>query len=187
MKKFLALLLAAMMLFSVAALAEDADAGFDEFDLGVEGEQNLGEEGAKWITASMVYFQPVDMYPAENAPSKEDSDLHIEVDLFCNAENQYGFAQDMWVPDLNIDFVIYDAETNAKVQEGTMMQMNASDGQHYGNNIKLAEGKYYITISIRPPENYLLHTDAETGPGAQSWWAEPYTATWTGWEFVKQW
>lgn len=186
MKKFLALLMAAMMLFSFAAFAEEEEAGFDEFDLGVEGEQELGEEGSKWITASMVYFQPVDMWPADMAPAKEDSDLHIEVDLFCSAENPYGFAVDMWIPDLNIDYVITNTKTGEKY-DGTMMQMNASDGQHYGNNIALPEGSYEITISIRHPENYLLHVDAETGPGADSFWLEPYTATWTGWEFVKQW
>ena len=49
MKKFVALLLAVMMLsVSALALAED-EAGFDEFDLGVEGEQTVG-----FLTMSMV-------------------------------------------------------------------------------------------------------------------------------------
>ena len=61
MKKFLALLLAAMMLMSMSAfgLAEE-EAGFDEYELGVEGEQEVG-----FMTMAMVYFQPVDMAPAE--------------------------------------------------------------------------------------------------------------------------
>ena len=77
MKKLVALLLAAMILFAVSAvsLAEE-EAGFDEYELGVEGEQEVD-----FMTMAMVYFQPVDMAPAENATPKEGSDLHIEVDL----------------------------------------------------------------------------------------------------------
>ena len=75
MKKFLALLLAVMML-SVSAFAMAEEAGFDEFELGVEGEQTVD-----FMTMAMVYFQPVDMAPAENATPREGSDLHIEVDL----------------------------------------------------------------------------------------------------------
>ena len=83
MKKFLALLLAVMMLsVSAFALAEE-ETGFDEYELGVEGEQDVG-----FMTMSMVYFQPVDMAPADLAAAKEDSDLHIEVDLTAN-ENPY--------------------------------------------------------------------------------------------------
>ena len=75
MKKFLAMLLAAMMLFSFAAVASaEEEAGFDEYELGVEGEQEVD-----FMTMAMVYFQPVDMAPAENATPKEGSDLHIEV------------------------------------------------------------------------------------------------------------
>ena len=186
MKKFLALLLAAMMVFSlgVLAYADDEEAGFDEFELGVEGEQEVG-----WMTMSMVYFQPVDMAPADLAASKEGTDLHIEVDLTAN-ENPYSFPVDGWVPYLSIDFVINDAETGKEVLTGSMMPMAASDGPHYGNNIALADGTYTITLYIKSPaENgYLLHVDDETGVEAKDgFWTEPLTATWTGWEFIKQW
>ena len=130
MKKFLALLLAVMMLsVSVFALAEE-EAGFDEYELGVEGEQEVG-----FMTMSMVYFQPVDMAPADLAAPKEGSDLHIEVDLTAN-ENPYGFPVDGWVPYLSIDYVIKDTE-GKEVVTGSMMPMAASDGPHYCNNIAL--------------------------------------------------
>jgi len=183
MKKFLALLMAAMMLmgFSVLGLAEE-EAGFDEYELGVEGEQEVG-----FMTMSMVYFQPVDMAPAENATPKEGSDLHIEVDLTANT-NPYGFPVDGWVPYLSIDFVIKDLQ-GKEVYSGSMMPMAASDGPHYGNNIPLAEGEYTVTLTIKSPaENgYLLHVDAETGVEAKEFWTVPLTATWTGWKFVKEW
>ena len=131
MKKFLALLMAFAMVLSlgVVAYADDEEAGFDEFELGVEGEQEVG-----FMTMSMVYFQPVDMAPVESATPKEGSDLHIEVDLTAN-ENPYSFPVDGWVPYLSIDYVIYDHATGEKVLDGSMMPMAASDGPHYGNNI----------------------------------------------------
>ena len=106
MKKLVALLLAAMMLFAVSAVSMAEEAGFDEYELGVEGEQDVD-----FMTMAMVYFQPVDMAPAENATPKEGSDLHIEVDLTAK-ENPYGFPVDGWVPYLSIDFVIKDKDGN---------------------------------------------------------------------------
>ena len=184
MKKLLSLVLAAMMLFSLSAVAMAEDeAGFDEFELGVEGEQEVG-----FMTMSMVYFQPVDMAPVDQATAKENTDLHIEVDLTAN-ENGYAFPVDQWVPYLTIDFVIKDTE-GKEVISGSMMPMAASDGPHYGNNIKLADGEYSITLYIKSPaENgYLLHVDSETGVDAKDgFWTEPLEAIWTGWKFVKQW
>ena len=184
MKKLISLLLAAMMLLSMSAFAAaEEEAGFDEYELGVEGEQEVG-----FMTMSMVYFQPVDMAPADLAASKEDSDLHIEVDLTAN-ENPYSFPVDGWVPYLSIDYTIKDLDGN-EVLTGSMMPMAASDGPHYGNNIALAEGEYTITLSIKSPaENgYLLHVDDETGVDAKDgFWTEPLEATWTGWKFVKEW
>ena len=184
MKKLLAMLLTGAMMLCVptCAFAEE-EAGFDEYELGVEGEQEVG-----FMTMSMVYFQPVDMAPEESATPKEGSDLHIEVDLTAN-ENPYSFPVDGWVPYLSIDYVITDAETGEEVATGSMMPMAASDGPHYGNNIALEEGVYTVTLSIKNPgENgYLLHVDSETGVEADSFWDEPLTATWTDWNFVKEW
>ena len=185
MKKLLALLLAGTMVFSTAAIAfAEDEAGFDEYELGVEGEQEVD-----FMTMSMVYFQPVDMAPEDQATPKEGSDLHIEVDLTAN-ENPYGFPVDGWVPYLSIDYTIYKAGTDEEVLTGSMMPMAASDGPHYGNNIALEEGEYDIKLSIKSPaENgYLLHVDSETGVDAKDgFWTEPLEATWTGWKFVKQW
>ena len=184
MKKLLAMLLTGAMVLSVPTFAfADEEAGFDEYELGVEGEQEID-----FMTMSMVYFQPVDMAPEESATPKEGSDLHIEVDLTAN-ENDYGFPVDGWVPYLSIDYTIYKAGTDEEVTSGSMMPMAASDGPHYGNNIALEEGEYDVKLFIKSPaENgYLLHVDSETGVEADSFWAEPLEATWTGWNFVKEW
>ena len=184
MKKLLAMLLTGAMVLSVPTFTyADEEAGFDEYELGVEGEQEVD-----FMTMSMVYFQPVDMAPEDQATPKEGSDLHIEVDLTAN-ENPYGFPVDGWVPYLSIDYTIYKAGTDEEVTSGSMMPMAASDGPHYGNNIALEEGEYDVKLFIKSPaENgYLLHVDSETGVEADSFWAEPLEAVWTGWNFVKEW
>ena len=83
-----------------------------------EGEQDVG-----FMTMSMVYFQPVDMAPIDQATAKENTDLHIEVDLTAK-ENGYAFPVDQWVPYLTIDFVIKDTE-GKEVCSGSMMPMPA--------------------------------------------------------------
>ena len=180
MKKLLSVLLAVMMVLSVGvvAFAED-EAGFDEFELGVEGEQEVG-----FMTMSMVYFQPVDMAPVESATPREGSDLHIEVDLTAN-ENPYSFPVDGWVPYLSIDYVINDAETGAEVLTGSMMPMAASDGPHYGANIKMdGDGMYTVTFTVKFPDSstYLIHTD-ETGPD-ESVFPDAIVYTYDAWQFT---
>ena len=185
MKKFLALILAVMMglsCFGAIAVAEE-EAGFDEFEVGPEEENDHHME---FMNVRLVYFQPVDMEPAEAATPKEDSDLHIEADIIVVDENDLGYPVDTWVPYLTINYTINDANGNIAA-EGTMMPMAASDGPHYGDNVKLAEGSYSVTISIvNPGTNYLLHVDEETGVTGR-FWEEPLTATWNNWDFIKQW
>ena len=67
--------------------------------------------------------------------------------------------------------------------------MAASDGPHYGNNIKLDPGVYNLTITIHSPgENgYLIHSDSETGPGgslAEHFKDGNLSYTFEGWEFA---
>ena len=71
-------------------------------------------------------------------------------------------------------------EGSDKVIEGNFMPMSASDGPHYGNNVKLdGPGKYKITFIIENPEkqNYLLHVDKETGVTGR-FWKEPLEVSW---------
>jgi uncharacterized protein involved in high-affinity Fe2+ transport len=60
------------------------------------------------------------------------------------------------------------------------MPMNASDGPHYGANIKLnGVGDYHVKFIIQHPEaqGYVLHVDPTTGvPGR--FWATPLVAEW---------
>ena len=67
------------------------------------------------------------------------------------------------------------------------MQMNASDGPHYGANIKLDQaGQYTVTITIHSPEEngWVLHVDPETGVKGR-FWTQPIELTWD-WKYTPQ-
>ena len=75
---------------------------------------------------------------------------------------------------------------------GTFMEMSASDGPHYGANVKLPNADTYkLKFTIHSPEEngYLLHTDAETGPGGSF---DDYFGNGNlivehdGWEYIPQ-
>lgn len=149
------------------------EAGFEEFPLGDDFE--LGP-----LNVAGVFFQPVDMLPAGAGLPASQSDMHIEADISA-LENDLGFGVGDFVPFLTVDYVITKS-TGEKI-EGTFMPMNASDGPHYGANIKLpggGPGTYTVRFSIQNPEalGYVLHVDAATGvPGR--FWGAPLVAEWT--------
>ena len=196
MKKLVAMALASMMVLSaVPVMAEEA--GFEETPIGeeqdivIEGFAFTNEEGVETesgIHVAAVYFQPVQMEPADQAGlSVEEANMHIEADISAN-ENCFGIGVGDWFPYLTVDYAVKDADGNVAV-EGTFMPMSASDGPHYGANINLPDaGTYTLTFTIHSPaENgYLLHVDEETGPGAQSLWNDPIVVDFERWEYVPQ-
>lgn len=189
MKKLLALMLAALMVFGItAALAtEKKEAGFEEYPIGEEQDVDI-------LHIAAVYFQPVEMEPlGENGLSPEESNIHIEADISAldipeDSEKFLGFGPGDWVPYLTIDYSIVNQETNAVASEGTFMPMAASDGPHYGANIKLPDaGTYTVTFTIHSPaENgYLLHVDEETGVKGR-FWKEPLVVKFADWKYIPQ-
>ncbi|MDO4772646.1 MAG: iron transporter [Bacillota bacterium] len=143
-------------------VAKPGEAGFTEIQIGEE--QIVGP-----FNVAAVYFQAVDMYPAGKNPSKEEADMHMEADIHFLPEFavKYGFGEgdNVWPAYWTVKYEVKDMDGNV-VTEGSFMPMNASDGPHYGANIKkgaLATGKYKLKLIMEPPTDYLLHTDAETG------------------------
>jgi uncharacterized protein involved in high-affinity Fe2+ transport len=150
------------------------DAGFEEFPLG--DDFLLGP-----LNVAGVYFQPVDMVPADSGLPASESDMHIEADISA-AENDLGYGVGDFVPNLTVDYEVI-RSTGERI-EGTFMPMNASDGPHYGANIKLpgvgGPGTYRVRFIIQNPEaqGYVLHVDEATGvPGR--FWGAPLVAEWT--------
>jgi uncharacterized protein involved in high-affinity Fe2+ transport len=148
-------------------------AGFEEFPLGDDWE--LGP-----LNVAGVYFQPVDMIPASAGLPASQSDMHLEADISA-AENDLGYGVGDFVPNLTVRYEIIKS-TGERV-EGTFMPMNASDGPHYGANVKLpggGPGTYTVRFLIQNPEaqGYVLHVDQTTGvPGR--FWGAPLVAEWT--------
>lgn len=147
-------------------------AGFTEIPIGDPKE----EQG---VTIAAVYFQPVEMEPA-SGPGPESTDIHLEADISAAKGNKTGFGVGEFIPNLTIRYKLKKVESGEEL-EGSMMPMNASDGAHYGNNVKmLGTGNYELTISIDSPEKqgYVLHTDKVTGVEGR-FWKKPVVVSWT--------
>ena len=151
---------------SAAPGAVGEEAGFEETPIFED------QEAGGWLNVSAVYFQPV---PMTDGSTIEGKDIHLEADIHALANN-FGFGVGDWVPYLTVDYRVLDkdgkvVQANGAPVEGTFMEMSASDGPHYGANIAMpGQGTYTLEVTIKSPadNNYLLHTDAETGPGAKS-------------------
>lgn len=124
-----------------------------------------------------VYLQPVEMEPAGMMRAAAESDIHLEADIHAGADNRNGFAKGNWIPHLVVQYELVKLDTGTTVR-GELMQMVASDGPHYGDNIKLAgPGKYKLRYTILPPNenekaHFGRHVDKETGVAP---WFEAFT------------
>ncbi|VVE26702.1 34 kDa membrane antigen [Pandoraea pneumonica] len=132
-------LVAAVLLAGAATLAQAA-----EFPI-----------GKPLVTAGMeintVYLQPITMEPAGMMNDAKKSDIHLEADIHAVAKNPNGYAEGDWIPGLEITYKLQKAGST-KVIEGLMMPMVASDGPHYGDNVKLdGVGKYTLTMVVNAP------------------------------------
>lgn len=119
-----------------------------------------------------VYLQPVTMEPEGMMRKASDSDVHMEADIHALADNRNGFAEGAWIPYLQVKYEITKLNGHVKIT-GDFMPMVASDGPHYGDNVKLAgPGRYRVKYAIAPPSAHLgRHTDRQTG--VQRWF-EPF-------------
>ena len=146
---------------AASADVKDSDANADEG--GFTEYPIFEDEEVGFLNVSAVYFQPV---PMTDGNGIEDYNIHLEADISA-LENDLGFGTGDWVPYLTVDYKVTASDGNVAA-EGTFMPMSASDGPHYGANIKLDQADTYsVEFQIHSPaeKNYLLHTDAETGPG----------------------
>jgi periplasmic iron binding protein len=111
-----------------------------------------------------VYLQPVTMEPEGMMRKASASDVHMEADIHAASDNPNGFAEGAWIPYLQVRYEISKHGEGARIS-GTLMPMVASDGPHYGDNIKLrGPGRYRVKYFITPPgEQFGRHTDRETG------------------------
>lgn len=118
-----------------------------------------------------VYLQAVRMEPDGMMLQPEQSDIHLEADIHALQGNPNGYPEGFWIPFLMVTYELV-KEGTGEVVKGEMMPMVASDGPHYGDNIKLpGPGKYKMTYVIYPPnapenphgKHFGRHTDRQTG------------------------
>lgn len=123
-----------------------------------------------------VYLQPIKMEPDGMMRRVDESDIHLEADIHAHKDNPNGFAQGDWIPYLQVRAVISKVGSRF-VRNEDLMPMVASDGPHYGNNVKLdGPGKYHLKFTIMPPANdghshFGRHVDKETGVAP---WFKPF-------------
>ncbi|WP_127841774.1 iron transporter [Actinomyces wuliandei] len=166
---------------SAADSGGDSGAGFEEFPVGED------QEAEDQINVAVVYFQPIDMEPADSGLAASDADLHLEADISALDGNTLGYGAGDFIPGLTVEYAITDKASGEEATSGTFMAMNASDGPHYGGNIALPDaGEYELTLTIDSPEGqgWVLHVDDETGVEGR-FWTEPIELTWD-WDYTPQ-
>jgi hypothetical protein len=143
----------------------------------IAAEYEIGSaKTAHGMEIAAVYLQPVEMEPEGMMRAASDSDIHLEADISATADNKNGFSEATWVPYLSVSYEL--TKVGGKTVEGDFMAMVASDGPHYGDNVKLAgPGSYKLRLTISPPAaeghaHFGRHTDRETGVGE---WFKPFS------------
>ncbi len=135
------------------------------------------------LEVAAVYLQPIDMEPPGHMRKASESDIHLEADIKALGKNPNGIPEGAWAPYLHVSFEVTKAGDKESIK-GDMMPMVASDGPHYGDNVKLkGPGKYKVKFTIYPPgdagnphgAHFGRHTDRATGVGA---WFKPFSVEW---------
>jgi periplasmic iron binding protein len=159
-----------IIIFAAGAINWAVAAAAKEYPVGPPQEK-YGME----ITA--VYLQPIEMEPPDIMLPAAQSDVHLEADIKAAKDNNNGFAQGDWIPYLAVDYKLTKLGAD-EVREGAFMPMVASDGPHYGDNVKMmGPGKYRLVLTISPPSenkhvHFGRHVDKETGVAP---WFKPFT------------
>lgn len=165
--------------------AKNDSKGFEE----IQVDEKHSDQEVGPLTVNAVYFQPIDMEPSGMGLKAADASFHLEADIYANQKGtKLGYGKGDFVPDLTVNYDIIDKSTNESVGSGTFMQMNASDGPHYGANVKLDKaGAYKLVLKIESPEKkgWMLHVDPETGVTGR-FWTEPLEVTFPDWNYTPQ-
>ena len=124
------------------------------------------------------YLVGVEMAPMLPGMVMGPDVIHLEADVHATADNVYGYPDGAWVGYLTIAYTIEKQGTDWKAS-GTLRPMQAKDGPHYADNVKMdGPGSYRVSYRFTPPEaaGFLRHVDKETG--VPPWWT-PFSQTFT--------
>jgi len=150
------------------------------------------------LIVGAVYLQPITMAPAGMMRARADSDIHLEVDIHAKAKlKSRGFAPGDWLPNVNVNYIIQKVGSTKPLTCGAgmdstpsqtvckLMPMVASDGTHYGDNVKLdGPGFYLVTFDAQTDPMFGWHTDTDSkilGTEFVNWkFKQMYLFKWTG-------
>ena len=124
------------------------------------------------------YLVGVEMAPMPPGMAMGPDVIHLEADIHATADNALGYPDGAWIGYLTVGYAIAKPGTDWTAS-GTLHPMEAKDGPHYADNVKMdGPGTYKVTYAFTPPEanGFLRHVDKETG--VPSWWA-PFSQTFT--------
>jgi uncharacterized protein involved in high-affinity Fe2+ transport len=124
------------------------------------------------------YLIGVEMAPMQPGMAMGPDVIHLEADVHATADNVYGYPDGAWIAYLTIAYTVKKAGTPWHA-DGTLKPMEAKDGPHYADNLKMdGPGQYTVEYRFTSPESngFLRHTDKETGVPA--WW-KPFSQTFT--------
>lgn len=145
--------------FAVPSAAKEYPIGKPQFAHGME--------------IAAVYLQPIAMEPEGAMRPAVESDVHLEADIRAAKDNSNGFSEGDFIPYLEVAYELTKVGAESSVK-GTFVPMVASDGPHYGDNVKLAgPGRYKLTLKVAPPKPHFgRHADKETGVSP---WFAPFS------------
>lgn len=129
------------------------------------------------LTAAYLGPEHLAMAPMLPGMTDKDADIHLETDIHTDKNNPQGLDPGLWMPYLTITYQITKKGSDWSTF-GPSMPMIASDGFHYGNNVKLdGPGSYRLAIHVEPPpyNGFYRHTDKEIG--VAQWWT-PFDVAW---------
>lgn len=124
------------------------------------------------------YLVGVEMAPMLPGMVTGPGTIHLEADVHATADNVFGYPDGAWIGYLTIAYTI-EKPGSDWTASGTLRPMEAKDGPHYADNVKMdGPGTYKVTYRFTSPaaQGFLRHVDTATGvPG---WWA-PFNETFT--------
>lgn len=133
------------------------------------------------INVGAVYLQAITMAPYGMMRDAKQSDIHLELDIHAKSNlKSSGFTPGDWLPNAQIFYTItklgkhekpimcgYD-KVKHKITKDTanclLMPMVASDGAHYGDNVRLEKaGIYLVEFKVKStPNTFGWHIDTDS-------------------------
>lgn len=190
-----------------AAIEGDADPGCAQIVSDAKTVANSAKTNVQFVNSMLVppqlsvgavYLQPITMAPAGMMRPRNESDIHLEIDIHAKEKlESRGFAPGDWLPNVDVNYTVQkvgadkplacgiNKTTKQPITVCNLMPMVASDGAHYGDNVKLdGPGFYIVTFKAHTDPAFGWHTDTDSkvlGTEFVDWsFAQSYLLKWTG-------